>query len=370
MKQIPLTPDLEATIRQAVGPDVSLDGIAIFEAIALNTLPLTGKRGTLFESAQVSYLTLKQMADNINGGNHLPLMFDHNMEGAPFGRVFSAALNLNDQGNAELRTLFYVDPTETQLISKLNSGTADEVSVNFLASQIMCSECEFDYRGDDATFANLMDRTCPDGHVVGTDGVHVRLIGLAEFVELSVVSRGAANNAKIVGKSQSKLATPLQQLAAKGFEVDKFYLTASRGELEVDLEKIVTQLTEKSAELGALNLKLTASDEKVANLTAQLTDAQARVTDLERQLGDTTLKDERDAALAFLNDIYGKLATAAGETDVKPLATTAELKAGIEKYNDKLTAILPIGGVSNKNREESGAQFKSNAASAFKVSKS
>jgi hypothetical protein len=371
MKQIPITPELEQSIRAAVGPDANLDGIAIFEAISANTLPLPGKRGTLFESAQISYLTLKQMADSINGGAHLPLVADHNLDGAPFGRVFQAGITVTDTGDAELRTLFYIDPTEANLIAKLDAGSLDEVSVNFLASQILCSECDFDYRGDDATIHNLIDLTCSNGHAIGQDGVFVRLVGLSMFTELSVVSRGASNNPKIVGKSQSKLAPPLQHLAAKGFEVDQFFLTASRGELDVDLDKIVTQLTEKSGEVAVLTVRLNDADKKVGALETSLSERDAEITELKVKLGDTTASDERDAAVAFLSEVYVKLATAAGETDVKAPTTIADLKAGIEKHNNKLTAVLPVGGVSNTHQSDTneGAKFKEREPSiaAFKA---
>lgn len=66
MKRLQLTPELIAKIKTAVGEDVDPSGFAVFESISLNTLPLPGKQGTLFENATTSTLTLKQMADYIN----------------------------------------------------------------------------------------------------------------------------------------------------------------------------------------------------------------------------------------------------------------------------------------------------------------
>jgi hypothetical protein len=379
MKQIPLTPELIAMIKAAVGDDVDVEGFAVFESISLNTLPLPGKQGAIFEKARVSMLTLKQMADHINAGNHLPLMRDHNMAGEPAGRVFKAALHMTPAGDTELRTLFYLDPTETTTIAKLNAGSLDEVSVQFLASQILCSECDFDYRGEEATWSNFRDRTCTNGHAIGTDGVHVRLVGLSVFTELSLVSRGAANNPKIVGKSQSKLAAPLQALAAKGFEVDQLYLAASKGEVEVDLTVVLSQLTEQTTaaatartELSAMTVErdglqteLAARDERIAELEA----AAAANTDAEAaEAARTELADAR----TFLADVYVKLAVAAGETDVTAPETIADLKAGIETHQSALSALLPIGGAAantQSNEAKPGAKFASDRASAFVVAR-
>jgi hypothetical protein len=78
-------------------------------------------------------------------------------------------------------------------------------------------------------------------HTIGTDGVHVRMVGLANLIELSLVARGAADKPKIVGRSASKLAptsASAQRLAARGFEIDGLVCQASRGEDQVDTEKL------------------------------------------------------------------------------------------------------------------------------------
>src|SRR4051812_25519284 len=107
MKRLQLTPELIAKIKAAVGQDVEVtNDFAVFESISLNTLPLPGKQGTIFENATVSALTIKQMADRINGGTTLPLMLIHNMDQMPVGRVFEAGVTLDGKlGDTELRTL-------------------------------------------------------------------------------------------------------------------------------------------------------------------------------------------------------------------------------------------------------------------------
>jgi len=377
MKQLPMTPELTAKIKAAVGDDVDPSGFAVFESISLNNLPLPGKRGKLFENAVVSEMTLAAMRDSINSGNTLPLIWSHDPEQIPKGRVFNAELTRGTLGETELRNLWYVDGTETELIAKLNAASIDEVSVSFLASQILCSECGFDYRQGD--YVNLATRTCEEGHEVGTDGVHVRLIGLSVFSELSLVSRGAAKDAKIVGKSQSKLTSSLQQLAASGVNVDKLLLTASRGEWNVDLDNLVTNLSEVKADLKVakaaedrltgevttLTADKVALEEQVATLSAELETAKAASKETELTAANTELAE----AKSVLTEIFTRLSTAAQDNASVP-ETIAELKAGIEERQSKLTALLPVGGVSNDNKKaEQGSKFRQGQTAAFKATR-
>lgn len=380
MKRLNLTPELITQIQAAVGNDVEVtDQFAVFESVSLNTLPLPGKRGSIFERATVSLLTLKQMVQNINDGNHLPLIHGHDMSQVPVGRVFKAGLALDQGGNAELRTLWYVDPTEAPLAAKIDAGSLDEVSVQFLASQILCSECGFDYRGEEATWANFENRTCSNGHTIGTDGVHVTLNGLEQFSELSLVTRGAASNPKILGKSQSKLTSSLEALAAKGFEVDELFLAASKGVFEVDLTAVLTKLSDETTKAATANAELTVAQGQLAAAQADLATAQARVAELEAAAPevDTEAAAEAEARTAdlaastsFLADLFTKLATAAGETDATAPESVAELTAGIEKYQSTLTAILPVGGAgAAPTGGDTGSKFNASAASAFQVNR-
>ncbi len=139
MKQLEMTSELSALIKSRVGEDVDTGTLAVFETIALNTLPLPGKDGTIFERATTMPLTLKEMVDSINGGKHIPLIADHELWGAPKGRAFHAGLDFEDNA-LSMRMLFYLDPSEDKLIAKLNAGSLDEVSVAFLSREFNCSE--------------------------------------------------------------------------------------------------------------------------------------------------------------------------------------------------------------------------------------
>lgn len=380
MKQLPMTPELSARIKAAVGEDVETVNLAVFECIALNTKPLPGKAGTLFERAKVQPLTLQQMASWLESGRHIPLISDHQLMGEPKGRAFAGEIHPTDDGGIELRILFYLDPTEETLIAKLNSATLDEVSVSFLSTQFLCSECGWDYFSADAIPENFRERTCANGHTIGQDGVHAQLVGLSNFIELSLVARGAADNPKIVGKSQSKLQPTSQQLrlAASGIEIDGLVCRATTGEEPVsaapDFNKLTSELVTSrvneanlTASVTDLTTKLATSEASVAELTSKLAAAEGTVAELTAQVAAAAEKPSNqadyEAGLAFLGEVLTKVAVAAGAEAPADLPKTfAELAEGIKKHTSDLTAILPVGGVAAGGEEENKPKL---VASAF-----
>lgn len=354
MKQLPMTPELSALIKAAVGQDVETTDLAVFECIALNSKPLPGKDGTIFEKATVMPITLRQMADFVLAGNTLPLISDHMLYGAPMGRVFNAELNYNQQaGDLELRALFYLDSSEKDLITKLNSGVLDEVSVSFLSTEFLCSQCNWDYFGQDSTSENLYSRTCANGHTVGTDGVHAQLVGLSQFVEVSLVARGAADKPKILGKSDSKLLpASSMRLAAKGFEIDSLICQAGLGDnkVTIDTNKLIADLMASNTSVATLTVEKSNLGVQLSAAEAAVTAANAQVAELQTQLAAAQAAPTNEAdyqvALTFLGELVTKLSVAAGETAPAELPkTVAELKEAIEGKTSKLTALLPVGGV-------------------------
>jgi len=370
MKQLNMTPALSAMIKQAVGEDVDPSQFAVFETIALNTKPLPGKRGTIFERAVVEPVTLKEMVDSINSGAHLPLIADHELLGAPKGRVFHAGLDVAGDGTLEMRSLFYLDPTEAPLIAKLNAGSLDEVSVAFMSKHLNCSACGWDYFGASSTSKNIVDRTCANGHAIGADGVHGEMFGLNQFIEMSLVARGAADKPKIVGKSQARLAPEgLQLLAANGFEMDALVVQASAVKKEdssmsdAAITALTAQLTSLSSDKGALTAQLSAAESARETATAEATrltgavaerDATIVTLTAERdqlaQRPEAGVATERDEAVTFLQEQVNHLLVASGKTklegDSLP-SKIAELKAKISELTGNLTSILPVGGRAN-----------------------
>jgi hypothetical protein len=313
----------------------------------------------------VEPITLKEMVDSINSGNHLPLIADHELMGAPKGRFFYAGLDYSVEGGLEMRALFYLDETEAALIAKLNAGSLDEVSVAFLSRQFLCSECGWDYF-QFGTSENIYDRTCANEHKIGVNGVHGEMVGLNQFIELSLVARGAADKPKIVGKSEAKLApTGLQKLAANGFETDALVVQASLGKKDdtmsdATISALTGQLTTLSAEKGTLTANLsTVTGERdtargeVTALTTERDALKGQVATLttERdaalQRPEAAVATERDEALTFLNEQVDHLLIASGkpkQADDAKIKTVAEAKAKISELTGNLTSILPVDG--------------------------
>ena len=387
MKQLPLTPQLSAMIKAAVGEDVDTAALAVFETIALNTLPLPGKDGTIFEKAVTMPLTLSEMVKSINDGNHIPLIADHEMWGAPKGRAFHAGLNVATSGELEMRMLFYLDPSEAPLIAKLNAGSLDEVSVAFLSKQFNCSECGWDYFGFGAG-ENIYERTCGNNHTIGQNGVHAEMNGLAQFIELSLVARGAADKPKIVGKSEAKLA-PEQalSLAAKGFEPNSLVVQASRGKEEpMDLTALSTQLSQTSTKVGeltanlatvtgerdTLRTSLTAAEGARDAAVAEVASLKAEKAELEKR-PDAKVQTDLDAALTYLAAQYDHLTVASGkpkvEGDARP-KDVAAFTAAIDEMTGKLTSIIPVGGRAKGAGDTTNeTKLAANATTAFKLRK-
>lgn len=361
MKQLPMTPELARLIKARVGEDVDPETLAVFEAIAINTKPLPGKDGTIFEDATVMPVTLAQMVDYIIAGNHLPLMTAHFLDEDPKGRFFHAELHSDDNSldELEMRALFYLDNTEEKLIAKLNAGSLDEVSVAFLSTAFLCSECGWDYFAQGEP-SNIETRTCANGHTIGEDGVHAELMGLNKFIELSLVARGAADKPKIVGKSESKLApVSAYRLAAKGFETDGLVVQASMGkENIVDTTKLVTDLSERTAEVAVLKADVTRITGEKDTLQTSLTASETKVGELETQLAEAKASKPEDyesgkaelvEARSLLQAQLNSLRVASGEPkleDDKLPTEIAELKTQIEDLTGKLTALLPVDGKS------------------------
>ncbi|WP_037500720.1 hypothetical protein [Sphingomonas jaspsi] len=360
MKRLELTPELISLIHDRVGPDVDTDGIAVFESISLNNLPLPGKKGTIWEGAIATPLTLRQIADHINNGGHIPLVMNHDMSGVPKGRVFQAGIDYSSSGDFELRTLFYLDKTEAEMAAKIDAGSMDEVSISFLPTSYQCSECDFDYLGEGANWENFYTRTCSNDHEVGKDGVHVRMVGLASLIELSLVARGAADKPKIVGRSTSKLApASAQRLAAAGFEIDGLVCQASRGEsTPMDTNKLTADLIDAKTQVGVLTAAATAHEAQltaahtardealgqVATLTAERDELQTKLTAAE---GESRTADA-EAAVTWLTASLTKLLTAAGKTAENLPTDVAALTAAIDAETQGLTALIPAGGASQQ----------------------
>jgi hypothetical protein len=382
-KRLEMTDEIQARIHAAAGSEIDVTKVVVFETVAANTRPLS-KRGSIFHKGVIDASLLAEMAGiPAQGGVPLHNMHLQGME-HPVGKTFYAGITMDDMGQPELRAQFYLPLTEVDLISKLDTGVIDEVSVGIRPKHIFCSACSFDYASDKATMMNFFDQVCENDHTIGKDGVHVQLKGLDRWMELSLVSAGAADKPKIVGRTKALLgADDYQKLAATGKVPDATTLFATVKDQPMsvpDFNKLVTDLTASAgqvATLTAANATLTAN---AADLTARLAAAEAKVTELTaantgpaKQVLDltatnTALTAEIDETKVFLTDQLKAASVALG----KPLedkdipADVKGLVAALKATTESVHKLIPINGVSGTvdSAKQDEARF-----SAFKTSK-
>lgn len=360
MKELNKTPFITALLRNTVGEDVDLDKLHVFEVRATSTIALRGKDGTVFEKAKISPNTIAQLARQVNE-DPVPLMMDHDLRGAPYGKFFYAESIPMDNGETELRGLMYADEADPSILVKLNASSIDEVSIQFKPTRMLCSECGFDYM-EAAANENYMPfimLQCDENHKIGENGVHTNLVGSDETVELSLVSRGAAKNSKIITRSDAKLGQEAQRLAAAGVELNNFYCTASAGDLgddNVDFEKFMAQLTAANNEKQGLAVELSAEKTKVTGLEASVADLNTQIQTLTEERDALQAKidnaeapefsEEQTASLkAFIGKQYIALKALDGVTDATELDNVGDMITFIDENQARLSALITPGGV-------------------------
>lgn len=365
IKELAPTASMLAALTKAFGGPVDTSKIAIFECIALTPQPIS-KAGTIFDRAVPQMGMLSDMVSQVQTGGFVKLHKMHDQGGGlftepgmPIGNVFEAGIV-----DGALRSLFYIgrDTAEGQdLIAKLNNGTIDEVSVGAKSKHMRCSECGWDYLGADATMMNIFDRTCANGHIIGENGVHLKLDGLDRWYELSLVSIGAARGAKIVGRTRASLGKEdFQRLAASGFDPEMtsvFMFTSQKKETGImadnpnnsgatDMAGTLNLIATLSAKEATATAQLAASAANIADLTAKLTAAEAKVAELTAQLTAASeaakVVDEHKLLLAFVAEQTKAALVASGATNPTVPDNAKDLIASIEAAKLKLHN-LPTG---------------------------
>jgi phage shock protein A len=198
-----------------------------------------------------------------------------------------------------------------------------------------------------------MSLTCGEGHVLNQDGAHAWVDGLAQFHELSMVGKGAAKGARIVGPSESRLAAGndnYRRLAAKaGFSGLALTCEAIEQPKEdnVDLTALMASLTTATEAKATAEVKLAAADGKIATLETQVAELTAKVanddTGAKLAEAEASLKVATDALTDELKAILTAL-----QKPVENLPTTvAELTAKIAEHRAEFAALIPVGGKSN-----------------------
>jgi len=376
-KSIKITPAIEARIQaNNGGEDLDLSKVVAFECVAASTRPIS-KRGSIFDKGRISTSTLMEMASYLNTQKgFVPLHTLHPMgDELPLGRFFYAEVlpsPMND-GSMDLVTQFYISASETDKIEKMEAGIIDEVSVTLRTKTMMCSECGWDYLGSEATIMHLLDQTCGNDHVIGENGVHLNLNGMEAWTETSLVSKGASNNAKILGRSKQRLgAERYEKLAASGISPEATFLIATtkdhpRSSNTMDKETLdrLTALSASEATLKASVVTLTASE---TALKAQVAELTAERDSLKSGAAVTAVQAELATAQASLTE-----ANTAHEATKVELAAANTAKAELETKLTVVNAqveVLKAGVINNprSNGDKTGVTDLSASAgnSAFK----
>ena len=370
-KKLELTPKIRELIHSATDGAVDPEKVSVYETIAINTKPVT--KNNLFENAVHTGGTLREMALTVSQRPttaHVPMHTNHEQGyELPVGKVFYGEVIPSGDGHEELRSLFYLPNTEVDLINKLEGGAIEEVSVGVRYKHLNCSECGWDFLGEDSDpWENLYERRCKNDHAIGKNGVHLKLNGLDRWMEMSLVSIGAANGAKIVSRTKSLLGEDqYNALAASGRKPELTTLYASLPIPEnndMDLKDLMESVKTLTASETRTKIELENAQKENATLKAaadKVTTLEATITDLQKQLADAkagevaTLKQEKEAAFSFVRKEADRLCVAAGEAKLSDTATLADLEASIVKNRTKLSESIPTGGVTTQKQVEVAA---------------
>jgi hypothetical protein len=366
MKEIVPTPELMALVDKVAGTQVDPQSIAIFENVANNTLPVK-QAGSIYNGSTMTAQFLAQMLAHVKAGESVPMQTFHQLnKELPLGKVFDAQIVPLDAKNSELRTLFYITRLgNAALIDGLNSGTIDEVSSTTRPANALCSaaDCGFDYLSGEADVMNWIEQTCANGHTIGKGGTHLVLSNLDRFFELSIVGLGAADHAKVLGRSKQIMArggAEYQRLAASAAPQHSHahtLLSASATHQEkpvmaentgAGVAELATQLVTLSTSVGTLTAELAASKGIVTGITAERDALTAKVTELTAAVAAgaeaAKLSADHGVMLAFLQEQHLKAQTTAGVKEPKKLDVVADLIAGLTENGKHIGLILAAGG--------------------------
>jgi hypothetical protein len=361
VKQVSPSPQVKAKLAASYGDD-SLDmaKLAVFEAVTLNTKPLL-RKGGIFEGAMIQASVFPEMLAQLDT-KHVPLIVMHgaSMDPLPIGKAFASQIVFDETGAPMLNTMFYLPKTETDLVSRIDSGVVAEVSAGMKFNSLLCSACNWNYASAQATFDILIERTCTNGHVIGQNGVHLKCSNLADWIELSLVDRGAVDGAKILPrKAQQMGQLDAAKLAITGFDDRILNLFASVSDTQVptnpgepDMVDHTERLMTLSAEMATMKIGHESATAQVATLTANLAASTERVTTLEAELAEARTGEivSLKAELKLAGDLIAEYATAAlfstGKKATDLPETISDRVALIGAARAQLALAIPTGGVS------------------------
>ena len=365
-------PRVKAKLQALLGAKFDLTKLAVFEAIANDSLPITSAGG-IYKNARMTSDYLEAMSEKIQNNEFVPMIKLHDQHySLPIGRIFDSA-NLEStagEGENDLHILFYVDITAApEIASTLENGSLAEISTGTTPSSLKCSACNYDFLASADNRRNLWagknyTPLCAEGHQWGVGGNHLKLAALSAWKETSAVTRGAVGRAHILNEKEMRLANQNEQInLAAHVDDDKLLL-------------VTLQDGQKAPEFnGAVPTEQGNGNKNMTDISVPRDDynkmvlSQGKATELEVQLTAATTA-QTEAELAKKTAEEAKLAA-----DEAKAAVDTELAAEKEKVV-QLTAQLaaakvPPGGASTPAGQEGGEGAPSAAfgldASYFKV---
>ncbi len=381
--RISITPAMESKIRK-ISPDIDLEKVAAYETVAITTEPLNSDG--LWYKARLTTEFLGEMRDFITAGNSVPLMEVHDQQGSlPVGRVFDAELVMKEE-EGFLHTLFYV-PEGEEISQNIENGILNSVSVSVLPKKLLCSECGWDYMGEDSDMYNKIFGICANDHEIGVDGVHTVGTQLDSFKELSLVMEGASKKAKIVSKDKQVMGKREREqynpypLAARIRREEVCILTAiTRSSNLMAKDKDNAEGKAKAPELSmdfvgefaSVKAELIVSNKALETSEGALTASKEEIEKLKTELTGLEInaetKSDLESAVTFLKAEVKKALIILGKDADSIPETVSELTATLTESQVSIAKLFPVGGVSaGAEADEKEARLNSNAYKTFKT---
>jgi nucleoid-associated protein YgaU len=254
----------------------------------------------------------------------------------------------------------------------MDNGIVEEVSVGMSFKQLLCSACGDDLLSD---MGKVWDRTCANGHVIGMGDHHVKPNGLGVFSELSAVSKGASQGAKILGMQKRNLAASLERsdlaLAASVKADPELMLFTPHANLDI------TNEGEDPVLIAELQAKLDAAEAEKAALAAAKTEAETKLATAEAakvaltaakdaaeaaKVALTAAKDAAEAELATIKTELEAATTDKTEAESKLVAAQNELQSLKDAESARLSVRpfkIPLGGIQGLNATHTDVAAKS-----------
>lgn len=352
MKKLELTEEIVSWIRTAADdPELDVSKLAVFETVLFDTRHLARRSG-IFTRAKASRSMLVEMAASMEAGNTNPLHIAHNSHGElPIGRVFKAYVQDFDDGESELRGWFYLSEREDKIVESINNSVVDSVSVAVKSRQMLCSECGFDYLGEEATFDHIFDQTCENGHTIGEDGVYARLVGMESWLETSLVSKGAVSRAKILSRAKSSMNRGTDRLAASiseaailvsdAIETIEEGSTAKMADV-FDGNKLIHDLTTVKSELIVAEKQAELANTARVEMQTKLEAATAELAELQPL---KAAAEEVAAVTAFLTEQLQAANKLLGQDSAEVPTTLAGLMDALKASQVDVYKLFPTDGV-------------------------